>query len=84
MISAHPGIAHSAWAARHLEATLRESGLMFKRFERIGQLILEDWNHHRLARPVPKTCYRIPGESGYCEEENCLENDCLPVVAATA
>ena len=72
MISAHPGMAHSAWAAKHPEATLRERDLMLKRFERIGQIILEDLNRHRPTRPEPKSRYLIPGEPGYSEEENFL------------
>ena len=73
MISAHPGMAHSAWAAQHPEATLIERDLMLKRFERIGQQILEDWNRHRPARPEPKSRYLIPGEPGYAEEEKFLD-----------
>ena len=68
MISAHPGMAHSAWAAQHPEATLNERDLMLKRFERIGQLILEDGNRHRSMRPEPKSRYLIPGKPGYSED----------------
>ena len=73
MIAAHPGMAHTAWAARHPEATLQERSLMLKRFERIGQMMLEDWNRHRLRRTAPRTCYLIPGEPGYAEEGNFLD-----------
>ena len=73
MIAAHPGMAHSEWAARHPEATLRERSLMLKRFERIGQTMLEDWNRHRRRRPEPKTCYLIPGEPGYAVEKDFLD-----------
>lgn len=73
MISAHPGMAHSAWAAQHPEATLKERDLMLRRFERIGQQILEDWNRHRPTRPEPRTCYLIPGEPGYSEEKEFLD-----------
>ena len=75
MISAHPGMAHSAWAARHPEATLKERDLMLRRFERIGQQILEDWNRHGPARPEPRTRYLIPGEPGYAEDENFLDTE---------
>ena len=71
-IAAHPGIAHSEWAARHPEATLQERGLMLKRFERIGQLMLEDWNRNR-RRPEPRTHYLIPGEPGYVAEQDFLD-----------
>ena len=74
MIAAHPGMAHTAWAARHPEATLQERSSMLKRFERIGQMMLEDWNRHRPCRTAPKTCYLIPGEPGYVEEEDFLDN----------
>ncbi len=74
MISAHPGMAHSAWAARHPEATLNERELMLRRFERIGQQILEGWNRHRPTRLEPRTRYLIPGEPGYSEEEEFLDN----------
>jgi len=89
MISAHPSVAHSAWAAQHPEATLQERDLMLKRFQRIGQQILEDWNRYRPIRPEPKSRYLIPGEPGY-SEENCLniestnhhlEDGCGPAVA---
>ncbi len=73
MIAAHPGMAHTAWAARHPEATLQERDLMLKRFERIGQMMLEDWNRHRSCRTAPKTFYRIPGEPGYSEDEDFLD-----------
>ena len=72
MISANPGMAHSLWAAQHPEATLTERDLMLKRFDRIGQLILEDWNRHRPVRPEPKSRYLIPGEPGYSEKETFL------------
>ena len=75
MISAHPSMAHSAWAAQHPEATINERDLMLKRFERIGQQILEDWNRHRPTRPEPRTCYLIPGEPGYSEEQEFLDNE---------
>ena len=74
MIAAHPGMAHTAWAARHPEATLQERSSMLKRLERIGQVMLEDWNRHRPCRAAPKTCYLIPGEPGYVEEEDFLDN----------
>ena len=45
---------------------------MLKRFEWIGQLILEDLNRHKPVRPEPKSRYLIPGEPGYSEEENFL------------
>ena len=72
LISAHPEMAHSEWMVRHPEATLHERSLMLKRFERIGQLMLEDWNRHRTE---PKTRYLIPGEPGYYEEEDFLDNE---------
>ena len=75
MISAHPGIAHSVWAVRHPEATLKERDIMLRRFERIGQQILEDWNRHRPTKPEPRTCYLIPGEPGYSEEQEFLGNE---------
>ena len=68
-IAAHPGMAHSEWAALHPEATLHERNLMLKRFERIGQLILDDWNRNR-RRPEPRTHYLIPGEPGYAAEQH--------------
>ena len=68
MIAAHPSMAHSVWAAQHPEATLQERDLMLKRFQRIGQQILEDWNRHRPIRPEPKSRYLIPGEPGFSEE----------------
>ena len=73
MIAAHPSMAHSVWAAQHPEATLQERDLMLKRFQRIGQQILEDWNRHRPTRPEPRTCYLIPGEPGFSEEEEFLD-----------
>ena len=73
MIAAHPGMAHSAWAAQHPEATLKERDLMLKRFERIGQQILEDWNRHRPPKPEPRTYYLIPGEPGEPEEKEFLD-----------
>ena len=75
MIAAHPGMAHIAWAAGHPEATLQERDLMLKRFERIGQMMLEDWNRHRPTRPEPRTRYLIPGEPGYSEDEDFLDNE---------
>ncbi len=75
LIAAHPGMAHSEWAARHPEATLQERSLMLKRFERIGQIILEDWNRHRRSRPEPKTRYLIPGEPGYVAEQDFLDSE---------
>ena len=73
MIAARPGIAHTVWAAQHPEATLKERGLMLKRFERIGQQMLEDWNQHRPTRLESRTCYLIPGEPGYSEEKDFLD-----------
>ena len=73
-IAAHPGMAHSEWAALHPEATLHERNLMLKRFERIGQIMLEDWNRHRPTGPEPKTCYLIPGEPGYAPEQDFLNH----------
>ena len=74
MIAAHPGMAHSAWAARHPETTLQEKTLMLMLFVRIGQHMLEDWNRRRPTRPHPKTCYLIPGEPGHVEEEKFLDH----------
>ena len=74
LIAAHPGMAHSAWAARHPEATLQERSLMLKRFERIGQLMMEEWNRHRRNRSEPKTHYLIPGEPGYVAEQDFLDS----------
>ena len=47
---------------------------MLKRFERIGQMMLEDWNRRRPFLAAPRTCYLIPGEPGYVEEEDFLDN----------
>jgi len=69
MIAAHPGMAHSEWAARHPEASLQEMNLMLKRFERIGQIMLEDLNRHRRRPPGPRTCYPIPGEPEYVAQQ---------------
>ena len=42
---------------------------MLKRFERIGQLMLDDWNKRNSKRQEPRTRYLIPGEPGYDAEE---------------
>ena len=63
-ISAHPGMAHSDWVSRHPWATLHQINLMRKRFDRIGQAMLEEQNHHR-HHSRPKTRYAIPGEPDY-------------------
>lgn len=70
LIAAHPGMAHSAWVAQHLEATLQERDLMLKRFERIGRKMLEEWNQHRRHYTSPRPKYPIPGEPGFGETDN--------------
>ena len=46
MIAAHPrtSMAHSEWMAQNPATTLQERDAMFERFERIGQIVLDDWN----------------------------------------
>ena len=63
MIAAHPRMAHSEWMARNPTTTLQERDAMFKRFERIGQIMLDDWNSHSRSRNRER--YPIPGESDY-------------------
>ena len=68
-IAAHPGIAHSEWVASNPGATLREIDMMRKRFERIGQTMLEDWNRHRVGSSS-RARYAIPGEPDYQDDDN--------------
>ena len=67
-ISAHPGMAHSTWVANHPMASLRDIELMRKRFERIGQHILDDVNRNR-CRTCLESCYAIPGEPEYVGQQ---------------
>ena len=68
-ISAHPGMAHSEWVACNPGAKAHEIELMRKRFERIGQIILDDLNRHRY-RAGPRTRYAIPGEPECLAQES--------------
>ena len=79
-IAAHPGWAHSEWAAQHPEATLQERARMLKRFERIGQKMLEDLNRHR--RPEPRERYSIPGEPDYAPPPDRPEGVCVSALVA--
>ena len=85
-ISAHPGMAHSEWVACNPGAKAHEIELMRKRFERIGQIILDDLNRHR-SRPRTRTHYPIPGEPEYLAQEavrNAWKSqDQPPLVCAT-
>ena len=84
-ISAHPGMAHSEWVASNPGATSREIELMRKRFERIGQIMLDDLNRHR-NRAGHRSRYAIPGDPEYIAQElvsNALQpGDQAPLVCA--
>ena len=72
-ISVHPRAAHSEWVSKHPWATLHQINLMRKRFDRIGQAMLEEQNRHR-SHSRRSTRYAIPGEPEYETQGPELDN----------